>query len=181
MSKHLSNPLVWLHGLFAAFIGGGANALAAAIIDPAAFNIHEGLRKLLSLALASGMISAAMYLKQSPLPPIVDERKPRRAGPLPLPLLLLPLLLAGCMVVPATKIKYDPATKQFVIRSPKDIEIENLKASVAGDKAEVTIGKYKAANNSATVNAVARQNAQAIAAMGQLGEKLIEEAAKKAP
>lgn len=59
---------MWLKGLIAAIIGGGANAVTVMIVDPAAFNFGDGGAKLLSFAGVSALISAALYLKQSPLP-----------------------------------------------------------------------------------------------------------------
>lgn len=58
----------WLKGLLAAVIGGIANAVPVAIIAPESFNFHEGLPKLASVTFASALISAAFYLKQSPVP-----------------------------------------------------------------------------------------------------------------
>lgn len=68
--KTVFNWRVWLHGLIAAFIGGGANAIAAAAIAPDEFNLNTGLRKLGILFLVSGILNAAGYLKQSPVPKI---------------------------------------------------------------------------------------------------------------
>lgn len=59
----------WIKGLVSAVIGGGANAITVAIVDPIAFNLQEGASKLLTVALVSAIVAAAMYLKQSPLPP----------------------------------------------------------------------------------------------------------------
>ena len=58
----------WIKGLVSAVIGGGANAITVAIVDPIAFNLQEGASKLLTVALVSAIVAAAMYLKQSPLP-----------------------------------------------------------------------------------------------------------------
>jgi hypothetical protein len=62
----------WVKGLIGAAIGGAANSVSAMIIDPTAFNLGD-LRKLAAFALVSGAISAALYLKQSPVPPDSDE------------------------------------------------------------------------------------------------------------
>lgn len=58
----------WLKGLFSAFIGAVANGVTLMIVDPTNFNLQEGWKKLLSICLVSGLVSVAMYLKQSPLP-----------------------------------------------------------------------------------------------------------------
>ena len=64
----MDKTLLWFKGLIAAFIGGAANAVVLMIVDPATFNIKEGLSKVGTVALVSGIVSAAMYLKKSPVP-----------------------------------------------------------------------------------------------------------------
>ncbi len=67
---------IWLHGMLAAVISGGANGVitgfAAIGIDPGHFNLASGFGHTLSLAGVSAVMSAiigvAAYLKQSPLP-----------------------------------------------------------------------------------------------------------------
>lgn len=59
---------VWLKGLISAIIGGAANSVTVMIIDPQQFNLGEGGQKLAMVALVSAIVSAAMYLKSSPLP-----------------------------------------------------------------------------------------------------------------
>ena len=59
----------WLKGLISAVIGGAANSITVMIVDPIAFNLGEGAGKLGTVALVSAIVSAAMYLKSSPLPP----------------------------------------------------------------------------------------------------------------
>jgi hypothetical protein len=71
-----SNLSVWLSGLFAAFIGGGAGSvttgLASMGIDPEHFNLNAGLHHTLNLMgavfLINGIVSVCMFLKQSPIP-----------------------------------------------------------------------------------------------------------------
>jgi hypothetical protein len=58
----------WLKGLAAAFIGGGANVITVIVVDPVAFNFGAEWKKTLTAAVVGGIIAAAMYLKQSPLP-----------------------------------------------------------------------------------------------------------------
>lgn len=58
----------WLKGLIAAAIGGAANAVTVMIVDPINFNLTTGLTKLGTVVLISMIVSAAMYLKQSPIP-----------------------------------------------------------------------------------------------------------------
>ena len=67
---------IWLKGIVAAGIAGGANGVitgfAAMGIDPGHFNVQSGLRSTLAIAgvsaLMSSIIGVAAYLKQSPLP-----------------------------------------------------------------------------------------------------------------
>ena len=68
----------WAYGLGAAFVGGGsssvASGLAAMGLDKDHFNLTDGMGatlKLMTIAfLINGIISAFLYLKQSPLPPL---------------------------------------------------------------------------------------------------------------
>lgn len=68
----------WLHGLIGAFIQSGATAVSAMILDPQKFNLDEGLANIGKLALVSGIIGAALYLKTSPVPAeeTVEEAQP---------------------------------------------------------------------------------------------------------
>jgi hypothetical protein len=62
------NWKLWGRGLFAAFISSAANGLAAWSLDPGDFNLHAGLVKIGKLAVVSGLIGAALYLKTHPTP-----------------------------------------------------------------------------------------------------------------
>lgn len=69
---------IWLHGLVAAIISGGASAIVAGfsvnLVDPEHFNLldHHSLLKLLYLMLVvfvvNGIFGACAYLTKSPLP-----------------------------------------------------------------------------------------------------------------
>lgn len=67
------NPSVkmWLHGLGAALIGGAASAVTVTLVAPDQFNLFDpvALQRLVSVVGVSAIVSAAAYLKQSPLPP----------------------------------------------------------------------------------------------------------------
>lgn len=56
--------ILWLKGLIAAAIGGAASAVVVCIVDPVMFNDWAKLGK---IAVAMGLLNAAMYLKRSPL------------------------------------------------------------------------------------------------------------------
>lgn len=68
---------IWLLGILAALIVGGANgctsAFAANMIAPETFNIDGGVTKLIQLVLANvvvgGGLGVAAFLMRSPLPP----------------------------------------------------------------------------------------------------------------
>lgn len=70
---------IWLHRLFAAFIGGGAGAVTSGLTSmgfaPDKFNLTNtsGILHLLAIMAANflinGILSAMFYLRQSPLPP----------------------------------------------------------------------------------------------------------------
>ncbi len=67
---------VWMKGMVAAAVSGGANGIvtgfAAIGIDPSHFNLEAGLHHTLAIGGVSAAISAvlgvALYLRQSPLP-----------------------------------------------------------------------------------------------------------------
>lgn len=67
---------VWLRGLLAAAVSGGAGGiltgLAAVGIDPQHFNLQTGMGATLRIAAAAALINAvigvAAYLQKSPLP-----------------------------------------------------------------------------------------------------------------
>lgn len=93
----------WIKGLIGAVIGGAANAITMAIVDPQTFNIHEGADKLCNVAIVSAIVSGAMYLKQSPVPPDDDVKPPQPTQPPVTPptalilALLLPFFVVGCV------------------------------------------------------------------------------------
>jgi formate-dependent nitrite reductase membrane component NrfD len=71
----LRSPRAWLHGLIAAFVGGGASAITTdqgfILAERLGVDVPTlNLNALGIVFLTSGLSSAAMYLKQSPLPPI---------------------------------------------------------------------------------------------------------------
>lgn len=75
MGTHLKNPLVWLHGLIAAFIGGGATTLSAqtglALAHAAIPEIQTlDLKQMGSVFIMAGITNAVLYLKKSPVPEI---------------------------------------------------------------------------------------------------------------
>lgn len=67
---------IWLRGLGSAFIGGAATAITTTVVAPETFNFGDGLKKLLQVSIASGIINAAFYLKKSPLPDDPDDKEP---------------------------------------------------------------------------------------------------------
>ena len=65
---NMTNATVWIKGLIAASIGGVANTVGLMIVDPLTFNLQEGFYPLLKAGATAAIISAALYLKQSPIP-----------------------------------------------------------------------------------------------------------------
>jgi hypothetical protein len=87
---------VWLLGILAAFISGGASGVVAGVtatgIDPASFNWTTQLKNTFILMgivfVISGALGVAAYLKQSPLPRDVwtpQDRAKRTGNPMPTP------------------------------------------------------------------------------------------------
>lgn len=80
MTTRWKDPLVWFRGLLAAFIGGGAGAVASGFIavarTPNEYNLKDGLSNLLVMIggtfLVTGIISMAAYLQRSPLPELEE-------------------------------------------------------------------------------------------------------------
>jgi len=74
------NPMVWFRGLVAAFVGGGAGAIASGFISvaqtPKEYNFNDGLQNLAVMIvgtfLLSGTVTAAAYLQKSPLPELEE-------------------------------------------------------------------------------------------------------------
>ena len=59
----------WLKGTAAAAIGGGSNAIAAALVDPQHFNpFQAGFGACWKIVITGAAIAVAHYLAKSPLP-----------------------------------------------------------------------------------------------------------------
>lgn len=78
MGKIVLNWEVWLYGLFAALVGGGASAVVTMVgvnvIDPKDWNFSDHPAHMLELMffcfIFNGIITVAGYLKNSPLPQV---------------------------------------------------------------------------------------------------------------
>lgn len=84
----------WLKGLIAAVVGGVANTITVMVVDPAAFNLDD-LPKLGKVAIVSAILSAAFYLKQSPIPNAPKTKVSKSV----LPLLVLFCALSSAMLL----------------------------------------------------------------------------------
>lgn len=63
------NWLVWFKGLLSAIISGCATGVSLVIVKPEVFNFSQGgLKNLITVMIVSGIIGAANYIKNSPLP-----------------------------------------------------------------------------------------------------------------
>jgi hypothetical protein len=58
---------VWLKGLLAAVIGGVSNSVVLLITNPQTFKLSD-IGSLRDAAVGMALVSAALYLKQSPVP-----------------------------------------------------------------------------------------------------------------
>ena len=60
----------WLNGIIGGFIGGASNAITLIIVDPEKFSPMQvgGWKHLGVVVLVSGIVSAALYLKNHPVP-----------------------------------------------------------------------------------------------------------------
>lgn len=65
-----ANIATWARGLVGGVIGGAASSVCMTVVDPSTFNFNDGWPKLWHLITVTSLVSAALYLKQSPLPAI---------------------------------------------------------------------------------------------------------------
>jgi uncharacterized integral membrane protein len=60
--------IIWVKGLVSAAISAAAGSAALVIVDPATFNLQEGLSQLVTVAVSMSIVAVANYLAKSPLP-----------------------------------------------------------------------------------------------------------------
>lgn len=65
-----------MRGIVGAIVGGGANAITLMVVKPEDFNFAAGWPALWHFALISAVVSAALYLKQHPVP----DEEPSNSG-----------------------------------------------------------------------------------------------------
>ncbi len=72
----------WIQGLIGGFIGGGASAVAASVVVPAlsphgdfAMGTEAWFKMVVAMFVASGTMGAMLYLKQHPVPEIIQETR----------------------------------------------------------------------------------------------------------
>jgi len=127
MSKSMR---LWLHGLGAAFIGGAATSLATILVDSEKFNIDTlvGLQHLAVVAVVAGIVSAAGYLKQSPLPPVEESRtaSSKLAALVVASLLLGSFGLTGCNDFERKTYQTLSASKSLIDQAQIDYEAGTL-------------------------------------------------------
>ena len=87
------------------------------------------------------------------------------------------VIMAGCASVPATKIAFNPVSKQLTIQSPKDVELSNLVATInTAGECKIEVGTYVSKNNAEVLAAVAAGNASTMKLVGDLTSKLADTA-----
>jgi hypothetical protein len=182
MSKSMR---LWLHGLGAAFIGGAATSLATILVDSDKFNFDTflGLQRLAVVAVVAGIVSAAGYLKQSPLPPVEDSRTAgsKLAALLVASLLLGSFGLAGCDDFERKTFQTLSASRALIDQAQIDYETGTLphtqasydainKAKDAQTAAVRAFQEYEAAKLSVNQNSdVTVQTAALNSALSSLG------------
>ncbi len=65
MSK---NTCRWLRGLISAGISGVTTVISTMIVAPEQFHFNAGLKNVIIVSIASGVVSIAKYLQLTPLP-----------------------------------------------------------------------------------------------------------------
>lgn len=93
------NVKLWIRGLIATAINGFASGVVLIVADPVAFNLNEGLRKLVATSSVFAIFGLANYLKQHPLPDDDEDvvSVTNISGDRNISAWLLPLLLAGSL------------------------------------------------------------------------------------
>ena len=69
----ITNWRTFFRGFVGAVVGGGANAVTVMVVKPEAFNLTTGWSDLWHFTAISAIVSAALYLKQNPVPPEEQE------------------------------------------------------------------------------------------------------------
>lgn len=87
------------------------------------------------------------------------------------------LLCSGCASVPQTSVRFNPATHELVITSPKEIEIKGLTITITDGMPCVRVESYASKNNVAVIEAIARQNAATAKAIAETAGAAIGQAA----
>ena len=65
---------VWLKGLIGAGISGGTAAISTSLVAPETFNFENGLKKLITVACVSAIVSIAKYLSAKPIPEDLPDK-----------------------------------------------------------------------------------------------------------
>lgn len=106
MTNKITNWRTWVRGVVGAVIGGAANAVTLMVVKPEDFNFAAGFGNLGHFALISGIVSAALYLKQHPVPEDDNANGPGAGGAALLILCgllaLAPFGLTGCATLDAS-------------------------------------------------------------------------------
>jgi hypothetical protein len=144
------NVKLWIRGLIATAINGFASGVVLIVADPVAFNLGEGLRKLVMTSTVFALFGLANYLKQHPLPDDDDvvsvTSNGRTLGVLLLPLLLVPVLTSGCATAPIIA-----APMEQQIQETRAKALEMAQAVESAGALVVQVGRAATAADSAGV------------------------------
>jgi len=73
LGKFFRQWVVWLYSAIIAAIAGIAHTIAPMVIDPVAFNVHDGFKNVLHAAEVSFILGLVTFLMKSPLPSLPEE------------------------------------------------------------------------------------------------------------
>lgn len=123
----------WLRGMIGASIGGAANAVTLMVIKPEDFNFTTGWTDLWHFALISAVVSAALYLKEHPLPD--EDKVAEPLQKLPLPLIAF-LVIAGSLGCTALAPNYSALPANATAEQKQGAALADIKKNASDSKVQ---------------------------------------------